>query len=291
MNKIGVHFGYFNRDWNTDFVKQIETIKRIGLDILEVAPAPLLALTRQQRDEIAAAAKANEIDLTFSVGLGLDQDLASEDENIRKNGIKFTTDTFKIMSEMGGKMYSGVDIAAWNKTFTEGVTDKSAAWERSISAVKEIMKSAEDRGITFAVEVVNRYESSLVNTAEEAIKYVDEVGSPNCKILLDTYHMNIEEDSFADAIRSVGSRLGHFHVGESNRRPPCAQGKMPWDEITGALKEINYTGAIVMEPFIKMGGEVGRDIKVWRDISKGASEAEMEKLLADAASMLRTKMQ
>ena len=266
-------------------------IKRIGLDILEVAPAPLMALTKQQRDEIAAAARDNEIDLTFSVGLGLDQDLASEDENIRKNGIKFTTDTFKIMSEMGGKMYSGVDIAAWNKTFTEGVTDKSASWERSISAVKEIMKSAEDRGITFAVEVVNRYESSLVNTAEEAIKYVNEVGSPNCKILLDTYHMNIEEDSFAEAIRSVGSRLGHFHVGESNRRPPCNQGKMPWDEITGALKEINYTGAIVMEPFIKMGGEVGRDVKVWRDISKGASEAEMEKLLADAASMLRTKMQ
>ena len=93
------------------------------------------------------------------------------------------------------------------------------------------------------------------------------------------------------AIRSVGSRLAHFHVGESNRRPPCDQGKMPWDEITGALKEINYQGAIVMEPFIKMGGEVGRDVKVWRDISKGASEAEMEKLLADAASMLRTKMQ
>ena len=57
MNKIGVHFGYFNRDWNTDFVKQIETIKRIGLDILEVAPAPLMALTKQQRDEIAAAAR------------------------------------------------------------------------------------------------------------------------------------------------------------------------------------------------------------------------------------------
>ena len=251
MNKIGVHFGYFNRNWNTDFVKQIDVIKRIGLDIMEVAPAPLLALTKIQRDEIAAAAKANNIELTFSVGLGLDQDLASEDETIRKNGIKFTTDAFKVMSEMGAKMYSGVDIAAWNKTFTEGIIDKSAAWERSILAVKEIMKSAEDMGITFAVEVVNRYESSLVNTAEEAIKYVDEVDSPNCKILLDTYHMNIEEDSFAGAIRSVGSRLGHFHVGECNRKPPNEQGKMPWDEITGALKEINYQGAIVMEPFIK----------------------------------------
>lgn len=291
MNKIGVHFGYFNRNWNTDFVKQIDVIKRIGLDIMEVAPAPLLALTKIQRDEIAAAAKANNIELTFSVGLGLDQDLASEDETIRKNGIKFTTDAFKVMSEMGAKMYSGVDIAAWNKTFTKGIIDKSAAWERSILAVKEIMKSAEDMGITFAVEVVNRYESSLVNTAEEAIKYVDEVDSPNCKILLDTYHMNIEEDSFAGAIRSVGSRLGHFHVGECNRKPPNEQGKMPWDEITGALKEINYQGAIVMEPFIKMGGEVGRDIKIWRDISKNASESEMEQLLKNAASMLRTKMQ
>lgn len=291
MNKIGVHFGYFNRDWNTDFIKRIEQVKKIGLDILEVAPAPLLALTKFQRDEIAAAAKANDIELTFSVGLSANQDLASEDEEIRKNGIKFTTDTFQIMSEMRGKTYSGVDIAAWNKTFMEGITDKSATWERSISAVKEIMKVAEDKGITFAVEVVNRYESSLVNTAEEAVKYVDEVGSPNCKILLDTYHMNIEEDSFAGAIKLVGNRLGHFHVGESNRRPPCENGKMPWNEITDALKEIDYQGAIVMEPFIKMGGEVGRDIKVWRDISEGASESEMEQLLADAAMMLRKKMQ
>ena len=291
MNKIGVHFGYFNRDWNTDFIKRIEQVKKIGLDILEVAPAPLLALTKFQRDEIAAAAKANDIELTFSVGLSANQDLASEDEEIRKNGIKFTTDTFQIMSEMAGKTYSGVDIAAWNKTFMEGITDKSATWERSISAVKEIMKVAEDKGITFAVEVVNRYESSLVNTAEEAVKYVDEVGSPNCKILLDTYHMNIEEDSFAGAIKLVGNRLGHFHVGESNRRPPCENGKMPWNEITNALKEIDYQGAIVMEPFIKMGGEVGRDIKVWRDISEGASESEMEQLLADAAMMLRKKMQ
>ena len=105
LNKIGVHFGYFNRDWNTDFIKRIEQVKKIGLDILEVAPAPLLALTKFQRDEIAAAAKANDIELTFSVGLSANQDLASEDEEIRKNGIKFTTDTFQIMSEMGGKTY------------------------------------------------------------------------------------------------------------------------------------------------------------------------------------------
>lgn len=290
MTKIGIHFGYFNRDWNTDFIQQIEHIKRLGLDILEVAPAPLLALSKEERDRIAETAKANQITLTFSVGLNASQDLASEDASIRENGIRFTKDTFQIMHEMGSNIYSGVDIGAWNQTFTTGVTDKLPYLSRSAESIKEIMKSAEELGITVGVEVVNRYESSLVNTAAEAMAYVDMVGSPNCKILLDTYHMNIEEDSFSDAIRLVGDKLAHFHVGESNRKPPSPHGRMPWDEITGALKDINYTGAIVMEPFIKMGGEVGRDIKVWRDISQNASNEEMDQLVRDAAAMLREKM-
>ena len=88
----------------------------------------------------------------------------------------------------------------------------------------------------------------------------------------------------------VGDRLGHFHVGESNRRPPKEDGRIPWDEITGALKEIHYQGAVVMEPFIKMGGEVGRDIKVWRDISENASAEEMEQLVKNAVAMLREKL-
>jgi D-psicose/D-tagatose/L-ribulose 3-epimerase len=290
MTKIGIHFGYFNRNWNTDFIQQIKHIKNLGLDILEVAPAPLMLLSKDERAKIAEAAKENQITLTFSVGLSADQDLASEDSAVRRNGILFTKDTFQIMHEMGASIYSGVDIGAWNKTFPTGVTDKSPYLKRSSNSMKEIIKSAEELNIMVGVEVVNRYESSLVNTAAEAMDYIDMVNSPNCKILLDTYHMNIEEDSFKDAIRLVGDKLVHFHVGESNRRPPSPKGRMPWDEITGALKEINYKGAIVMEPFIKMGGEVGRDIKVWRDISQNASAEEMDRLVQDATAMLREKM-
>lgn len=291
MNKIGIHFGYFNKDWDTDFIRQLEQVKRLGFDILEVAPAPLLQLSKEQRKEIAEYAANEGIELTFSVGLGREYDLASEDESVRKAGIQFTLDTFEIMQEMGSRMYSGVDIGAWNQTYSYGVLDKSAEWNRSVDSVKEIMKSAEEKGIIFAVEVVNRYESSLVNTAEEAMEYISRVDSPNCKILLDTYHMNIEEDSFEKAIKLVGSSLGHFHVGEPNRKPPKPDGRMPWNEITDALKAIHYEGAIVMEPFIKMGGEVGRDIKVWRDISKNAPLEEMERLVAVSVNMLREKMQ
>jgi D-psicose/D-tagatose/L-ribulose 3-epimerase len=87
-------------------------------------------------------------------------------------------------------------------------------------------------------------------------------------VLLDTFHLNIEEDSIRDAIVTTGAKLGHFHIGETNRRPP-GRGRMPWDEIFGALRTIGYAGAVTMEPFLMPGGEVGRDISLNRDLRDG----------------------
>ena len=101
----------------------------------------------------------------------------------------------------------------------------------------------------FYVEVVNRFEQYLLNTCEEALDYCGRVGSSHCQILLDTFHMNIEEDSIFDAIVNAGNQLGHLHIGETNRRAP-GRGRIPWDEVAGALKKIDYTGSIVMEPFL-----------------------------------------
>ncbi len=291
MNKIGIHFGYFNADWETDFLKQIAQVKRLGFDILEIAPDAMMRRTKTERQRIADFASENEITLTFSVGLGADYDLASESDDIRKRGISYTVEALKIMDQMNIRMYSGVNYGAWNKTFSEKISDKRPAWERSLKSIREIMKTAENLDITYAVEVVNRYEQGILNTAKEAVEYVKQAESPNLKILLDTYHMNIEEDSFSEAIHTAGRYLAHFHVGETNRKPPCLSGRMPWDEITGALKDISYEGAIVMEPFIKMGGEVGHDIKVWRDISEGADETEMEEMVRNSIHMLRQKME
>ena len=292
MNKIGIHFGYFSNTWDPDFIVLMDRASKIGFDILEVPAVALMSKTKAQRGELIKAAKDKGLELTFSVGLSSDLDLSSEDASVRKKGIEFSVEALKIMHEMGANVYAGVINAGWNQTYNYGITDKSKDIARSVASVKEIIKTAESYGITFAIEVVNRYEQPLLNTAEEAMEYIKMVDSPNAKILLDTYHMNIEEDSFSEAIKTVGKeKLGHFHVGESNRRPPSPTGRMPWNEITTALKEINYTGAIVMEPFMKMGGDVARDIKVWRDISKKATPAEMNQLAKTALNMLREKME
>ena len=118
-----------------------------------------------------------------------------------------------------------------------------------------------------------------MNTCEEAVEYVEAVGSPNAKVMLDTFHMNIEEDFFGQAILRAGDNLGHFHIGENNRMPP-GYGHIPWTEIGAALRDINYQGYVTMEPFLMPGGEVGRDIKVFRDLSEGMDlDAEARKAL------------
>ena len=144
--------------------------------------------------------------------------------------------------------------------------------------MKEAIKAAEDCGVTFSVEVVNRFEQFLLNTAREAIDYVRRVGSPTLKILLDTFHMNIEEDDPAAAIRETGTLIGHVHLGEDNRRPP-GSGRLPWQEIFDALRAMDYEGRLVMEPFMRMGGEVGRDICVHRNLQ---SESRLDSDIREA---------
>ena len=113
-------------------------------------------------------------------------------------------------------------------------------------------------------------------------------GGPNVKVMLDCFHMNIEEDSMGGAIRYAGDHLGHFHIGETNRKVP-GKGRMPWDEMAQALRDIHYQGYVVMEPFVKMGGGVGSDIKIWRDLSDGADEAQLDADIAESARFVRSK--
>lgn len=115
----------------------------------------------------------------------------------------------------------------------------------------------------------------MLNTAAEAKAYVDEVDRDNVYIMLDSFHMNIEEDGFREAILTAGSKLGHFHIGEANRKCP-GSGRLPWQEMADALNEIGYEGSVVMEPFVRPGGGVGSDIKIWREIIPGITDEQLD---------------
>src|SRR6202011_1040463 len=193
-----------------------------------------------------------------------DIDLVSEDTATRQKGIAFLQQVARTMKYMGGTVLAGINYSSWPRKLLPD-EDKKVLTDRSVEGVREAIKAAEDCDVIFCVEVVNRFEQFMMNTAAEGIAFAKRVGSPNCKILLDTFHMNIEEDSLRGSILESKDLLGHFHLGEPNRRPP-RRGRMPWPEIFGALRALNYQGALVMEPFLAPGGDVGRDISVFRDL-------------------------
>ena len=270
MNKIGIFMNFWVKNWDADHVKHIKKVSGLGFDILEFQAQALLDMDKSRMDEVRQAAKDNGIELTYSLGLNPKYDVASPDAKVREGGIEYLKRIVERIGYMEGKLLSGVNYAGWGSP-DYIVDDKSEIVKHSIESVRQVIKTAEDYDVTYCVEVVNRFEGIVMNTAKEAIEYVKQIDSDKIGILLDTYHMNIEEGSIGDAIRSVGGYLKNFHTGENNRVVP-GKGHLDWDEIFGALHDIDYQGRIVSEPFVQMGGEVGRDIKVWRDLVEDPSE-------------------
>ena len=284
MNRIGMHYGYWTQYWGSEPLQFVQRAKKCGFDILEVNAPKVTLMSDAERDVLRGAVADSGLSLTYSIGMTADMDLASEDAGIRQKGIAFLQKVARAMKYMGGTILAGINYSSWPRKLLPG-EDKQILTDRAIKGVREAIKAAEDNDVIFCVEVVNRFEQFIMNTAAEGIAFAEKVGSPNCKILLDTFHMNIEEDSLRGSIVETGNWLGHFHLGETNRRPP-GRGRIPWPEIFEALREINYQGAVVMEPFLLPGGEVGRDISVYRDL---LGSADLDEEAARSAQFVRSE--
>ncbi len=167
---------------------------------------------------------------------------------------------------MGSDKLSGVLFGAWNPQIGEETPEKEASLERSVNSMREVIETAEELDVYCNLEVTNRFEQFLINTSEEALDYIERVGSPNLKLHLDTFHMNIEEDDMRETILKAGDQLGYFHVEENNRRPPGWGGHIDWGAIAEGLEQIDYEEEIVIESFVIPKGNVSKSVSLWRDL-------------------------
>ncbi len=289
MSRIGMFFTYWSTEWLVDFAAVAKRIAGLGFDLMEISLAEFVDLPSDQKAEFKAVTADLGLGVNCCIGLAEDQDFASPDAATRKRGIEYVKRLLDECHYLNAPVFSGLNYCAWPSSPPKGMTDKRPYVQRAVQSVREVIGVAEQYDVKFAIEVVNRFEQWLVNDAAEGIAFCDAVGSPHCMVHLDTFHMNIEEDTFRDPIVMCKDRIGHFHLGEPNRKPP-GTGRMPWDEIFGALKEIGYDGTIVMEPFIRPGGEVGRNIALWRDLSGNASDEQMDEMARKSLGFVRNKL-
>lgn len=278
-NKVGAYFTYWAREYNTDYDECIRRAAGLGFDAVGLRGTGVV--------EFSDAKKQATRDLADSLGVSLNYvaacaaDLTSEQADERARGVKQICRILDAVAFMGGTLVCGAFYAPWKGTLPVGVTDKRPMMERSAGAMREICGHARDRGISLNLEILNRYENYLLNTVAEGLEYLELTGCPELGLLLDTFHMNIEEDALPGAIRAAGKRLGHFHIGEANRDVPGPGGHVDWREVFGALAGIGYEGIIEYEPFVANGTEISANICLWRDLTKGTDpDANMAESLA-----------
>ncbi|MCD8352569.1 MAG: sugar phosphate isomerase/epimerase [Planctomycetaceae bacterium] len=285
--KFGTYFAYWEQEWRGDYVAYCHKVAKLGFDILEISADGLMRMTTGEIGDMKKAAADEGISLTAGLGFPADSDLSSADAATRQRGLELMGKMLPLLEQAGITSVGGVIFASWPYDYNVPF-DKPAAWARSVESMKTSADMAKNHGVTLQCEVVNRFEHFMVNTAAEAVQFVTDIGKPNVKVMLDTFHMNIEEDFMGDAIRSVGPLLGHFHIGECNRKVP-GQGHMPWDDIGQGLRDIGYQGAVVMEPFVRMGGTVGKEIHVWHDLSDGGDDAKLDADIAQSLKFVKEK--
>ena len=272
--KHGIYYAYWTREWEADYEYYIKKVANLGYDILEIGAGPLVDYTEEQILTLRGCAKDHNIELTVGYGPQFIHNVGTTDLKARASALEWYTKLFAVMQKLDAHKIGGALYSYWPIDFLKGV-DKKTDWAASVAGIKELAAIASEYDITLNLEVLNRFENHILNTAEEGVAFVKEVNLPNVKLMLDTFHMNIEEVSIAGAIRTAGPYLAHLHTGECNRLVP-GQGRMPWREIGEALRDIGFDGACVQEPFPCEGGQVGADIKIWRTLIPDASEAQLD---------------
>lgn len=284
--KYGIYYAYWEKQWGADYLKYVEKVKKLGFDILEISCAGLKDTPAEQINALKECKDAHGITLTGGYGPKAIENISSADPAVVENTFRFWSETFPVLHKLGIHQVGGGLYSYWPADYSKEI-DKEGDWERSVTNMKKLAALAAEYEIDLGMEVLNRHEGYLINTAKECVKYVNEVGAPNVKIMLDTYHMNMEEDSFEEAILLAGDKLGHVHVGENNRKLPGQGHNISWDKLGKALREIHYTGTVVMEPFVISGGQVGRDIRIWRDLKEDCSEQVLDQEAAESLKFLR----
>lgn len=283
-NKIGVYYGFLAGSDCVDWADCLKRTSAAGLDILEMSAPKLLAEAPEKRREFALMARDLGLQLTFATGLPFEGDISSDDPKVRHRGINLLIDQIKMINQMGGLSLGGI-LTGVSKNFPPEIEKfRDLAVDNAILSLKEVAKAAEDCDVNIGVEVVNRFESPLVNTSEEGLRVVQGVDSNKLGLLLDVFHMNIEEVDLGRAIRMAGCKLTHFHISENNRALP-GHGHIDWKDTVKALNDADYKGAIVMEALSSPDGTMAGRLNIWRRLHEYA-----DKDLALAVDMLRGLM-
>jgi len=253
----------------------------LGFDVLEICiEDPSLVTAEVVADAVGEAG----LGVSVCGAFGPDRDLSHEDAGMREQGLAYLRRCIDLAEAVGspivvGPMYSAVGKC---RLLPEEEREQQRRW--AAESLRAAGEYAGERGVGLAIEPLNRFETDLVNTVEQGLDLCERIDLDNVGLLLDTFHMNIEEKSIADAIRQAGDRMHHFHACENDRGTPGA-GHVDWTSVLDAVREVGYSGHVTIESFTPEIQEIARAVSTWRPVAASGDD-----LARDGVGFLRTQL-
>jgi len=280
-NPLGIHALVWEGGWSADQCERaVAATARLGYDIIEIPAFDPVAMDAAMTRRTC---EAHGITPTISLGLSHDTDINSEDPERVAAGREVLFQALEFARGIGAPYLGGVIFGALAR-YTAPATD--AARRNSASVIRELAQEAARDDITIGLEFVNRYESNLLNTAQQTLDFLDLVGEDNATVHADVYHMNIEETDYRTPILACGDRLGYVHVGESHRGY-LGTGTIDFPEFFSGLRDIDYAGPITFESFSSavVDDNLTTTLAIWRDLW-----VDNDDLAAQARDFIRAGM-
>lgn len=285
--KKGIHFLYGQKNADdTTLRDKVLHLAQLGCDLIEIPPEPFLD-GHYDVEEFVRFARDNGTDLAFCCGLPADCDMVSEDTSVQDAGVKYIHRIIRLMEKADLHIMTGTSWTVWPSVKSGIITEneRKLILERTAKVYAKAITPIVGAGIKSAIEPMNRFENYLINTSAEGVRFCEMVDNPNLGLLLDVFHMSIEERSIKESIETAGSRLFHLHLAERNRALP-GMGGLDWDELFSALKTVNYSGCLGIESFIVPEGGIAASVGLWRSLAEENSQAHYDYLLKKSLAFL-----
>jgi D-psicose/D-tagatose/L-ribulose 3-epimerase len=278
MIKFGVNTWVWVAPLTTEKLESIAPkVSAAGFDIVEL---PLEDPDLLDTGRIASLLREHGLAATTCVAMGPDRDLIHSDPAVRENGMAYVRRCIDTTQAVGAPNLVGPIYSAVGRTWQSTPAERARDTEILVQNLRALAAYAGDHNVVLGIEPLNRFETSFINTAAQAIAVVDQVDHPACKIMLDTFHMNIEEKSLGAAIHATGRRLCHLHACENDRGAP-GSGNVAWNEVAAALADINFAGPVVIESFTAEVKTIAKAAAIWRPLA-----ASQDQLAEDGLAFL-----
>ena len=271
---FGIHSLLFSATFNEKDLPLLDKAKSLGFDALEIIPF--------DADNFPAAKvkrRAADLGLDIYTGIGLPAHAnpISPEASVRAAAMNYSKRLVDLSAECGSKGYGGVTYAGWG--YLTGKMRTSSEWNWAVEHFRALAQYAARvaPGMNIAVEPVNRFESHFINIAADAVAFCEEVGQPNVRVHLDSFHMIREEDDFVGSVKTCGPLLGYIHACENQRGIP-GRGQVPWLDFFRALKAVNYQGCVTIESFDPNMPEIARLCCIWRQLADSPEQLATEGL-------------